>query len=450
MELTLARALRVSSPAPIAFAGAGGKTTSLFRLARELAPPVIVTATTHFGTWQIPLADQHLIAESPGALKEIEHGLNGVILVTGPVVQHRTTPIRPGLLEWLRGFCGNHAVPLLIEADGSRQKPLKAPAPHEPAIPEFAEQVVYVAGLSCLGQPLTEEVVHRPEAFARVSGLALGEAITPEALRAALSHPGGGLKNMPPKAKRTLLLNQADTPLLQSSGGRLARSMLSDFDAVVVGSLHEQPVASLQVFERTAGILLAAGEAKRFGQPKQLLDWRGQPFVRAVAEVALSAGLTPVVVVTGAYAAQVEAAARDLSVRIARNEEWSQGQASSVRTGIESLSPSGFGKTGVGAAIFLLADQPQIGTDVIRALVEAHTRSLAPVIAPLVLEEKRANPVLFDRLTFPDLTKLEGDTGGRALFSKYPVEYVPWHDDRLLLDVDRPEDYQRLISNDKL
>ena len=55
-----------------------------------------------------------------------------------------------------------------------------------------------------------------------------------------------------------------------------------------------------------------------------------------------------------------------------------------------------------------------------------------------------ANPVLFDRVTFPDLMKLEGDVGGRGIFSKHKVTYLPWHDDALLLDVDTPEHYQRL------
>jgi molybdenum cofactor cytidylyltransferase len=99
---------------------------------------------------------------------------------------------------------------------------------------------------------------------------------------------------------------------------------------------------------------------------------------------------------------------------------------------------------GVGGGIFLLADQPQVTTEVIRALVERHAQSLPAILAPLVLEEKRANPVLFDSICFPDLLNLEGEAGGRALFSKYPVAYLPWHDQSLLLDVDTPEDYRRL------
>ena len=82
--------------------------------------------------------------------------------------------------------------------------------------------------------------------------------------------------------------------------------------------------------------------------------------------------------------------------------------------------------------------------------METHAAELQPVIAPLVLMERRGNPVLFDRVAFRDLMELQGDVGGRSIFSRYHVEYMPWHDDRLLLDVDNPEDYRRLIEADTL
>jgi molybdenum cofactor cytidylyltransferase len=74
-----------------------------------------------------------------------------------------------------------------------------------------------------------------------------------------------------------------------------------------------------------------------------------------------------------------------------------------------------------------------------------HRWSIAPLVA-----DRRANPVLFDARTFPELMRLEGDVGGRAVFHSQRVEYLPWHDDRLLLDVDTPEMYQRLISDETL
>ena len=476
--LSLVQALRVNSSAWVAFVGAGGKTTAMFQLARQLSAPVIVTATSHLGAWQIGLADQHIITETPAPLEELEDGLNGIILITGKMDGDRTKPINIDLLHWLQQFCGYHSIPLLIEADGSREKPLKAWAEHEPPIPDFVDLVVQVVGLQGLGKPLTNEYVHRPELFSKLSGLNLGASISQDSLLRVLTHSEGGLRHIPTNARRVVLLNQADTHELQSAAQGIAQSLIPPYHAVVISSLEQEKVFA--VHEPVAGIILAAGESARFGQTKQLLDWKGQPFVRAVTQTALEAGLAPVIVVTGANAEQVEFAVRDLKVIVVKNEKWRSGQGSSIRAGINVLtqpplsllqirqqtdsvykedSPLGVGggappaeragAVGVGGAIFLLADQPQVTTSIIRALVEKHAEGLDPIIAPMVIDQ-RANPVLFDRLTFADLMTLEGDVGGRAIFHKHRVEYLPWHDDRLLLDVDTPEMYQRLISDESL
>jgi len=442
--MKLSRALRIAHPARVVIVGAGGKSTALFQLARELPPPVIVSATTHLGTWQIPLAERHIVASSPAQIKSIEHNLEGVILVTGQIKDDRTQPLDGQTLTWLHEFCSFHSISLLVEADGSRQKSLKAPGEHEPPIPDFSRTVVVLAGLSGLGKPLYEENVHRHEIFARLSGLQTGEIVTSAALACVLSHPEGGLKNIPGTARRTVLLNQADTPELQAQAKALSKDLLGDYHSVLIASLKEETVHA--VHEPIAGIILAAGQAQRFGQPKQLLDWRGEPFVRVVAKTALEAGLSPVVVVTGAYHDQLAAALQDLPVSIVHNAEWQNGQASSIRAGIKTLTPSPSplkGEGNSGGAIFLLADQPQVTPTILHALVAEHTVTLAPVIAPMVID-RRANPVLFDRVTFADLMELEGDVGGRGIFSKYKIDYLPWHDDALLLDVDTPEHYQRL------
>ena len=449
--MNLARALRIhdrhlkpdeSFPGVISLTGAGGKTTALFQVARELVKHsmVIVTATSHLGIWQIPLAERHIIANHSDVLQLPSEG---IILVTGEIENDRTKPVSETALNWLREESKKRAIPLLIEADGSRQKPLKAPAVHEPPIPEFTDLVVHVTGLSALGKPLTDEHIFRAEIFSQLSGLPLGSPVTPQAILKVLSHPQGGLKNIPSQARRIVLLNQADTPELESIGGSMARELLDDFDSALVGSLQN---STLQTFERTAGIILAAGESTRYGAPKQLLDWRGKPFVRQVAETALKSGLEPVVVVTGFRAADVQSALSGLPVTIVHNPEYQQGQSTSIRAGINSLNLGDLGvlSGSIGSAIFLLADQPQIPVDVIRALVESHGQNMQAILAPLVLENRRANPVLFDRDTFPDLMQLTGDVGGRGIFDKYRVEYLPWHDDILLFDVDKPEDYQRL------
>jgi len=194
--------------------------------------------------------------------------------------------------------------------------------------------------------------------------------------------------------------------------------------------------------ESVAGIILAAGASQRMGQPKPLLLWRGKPFICHVARTALDAGLTPVVIVTGARAEEVRAALADLPVEIIYNPNWAEGQSTSVQAGLQSLPPE------TDAAAFLLADQPHIPAALVRALLEQHVQTGAPIVAPLI-GEQRGNPVLFDRSTFPDLMSLRGDAGGRLIFSRYPAAYVPWPDPSLLLDVDTLEDYERLLKSDR-
>ncbi len=448
MELTLAQALRINSSSCVAFIGAGGKTTAMFQLARQLHSPVIVTATSHLGIWQIGFADQHIIAETFAAWEEFDHGLKGILLVTGEIEQDRTKPIKKDLLNSLREFCGYHSIPLLIEADGARQKPLKAWAAHEPPISSFTDQVVQVVGLSGVDRSLSNKYVHRPEIFSELSGLKIGEAVTTAALVNILTHTKGGLKNIPISARRVALLNQADTAELQAVAHGMVQSLLRAYHSVIISSLEQEKIFA--VHEPMAGIILAAGASMRFGKPKQLLDWKGQPFIRVVAKTALEAGLSPVIVVTGANSEQIEAAVRDLDAKIVKNAEWKNGQASSIKAGLLTLNPTPLPtRDRIGGAVFLLIDQPQVTTSILRALIEKHAEGLYPIVAPLVMDQ-RANPVLFDRTTFSDLMTLEGDVGGRAIFHKHHVEYLPWHDDRLLLDVDTPEMYQRLISDETL
>ncbi|MBL8098301.1 MAG: putative selenium-dependent hydroxylase accessory protein YqeC [Anaerolineales bacterium] len=443
----------------ISFVGSGGKTTAMFQLAKQIyelriTSYVFLTCTTHLGTWQTKLADHHIVVKNKNDLRNIPD--KGIILLTGEIENEKTKPIDEETLNWLHIYCKNKNIPLFIEADGSRQKPIKAPAEHEPPIPEFTDIVIHVTGLSALDKKLNDEHVHRAEIFSQLTNLEINKSITTEAIIKVLTHPQGGLKNIPQHAKKIALLNQADTPELKSIGGSMAQNLLNHFDSVLVGSLQQD---NFQTFEKTAGVILAAGDSTRFGAPKQLLDWKGKPFIRHIAETALHAGLQPVLVITGIHHVDIESCLSDLPVTVIHNSNYKNGQSESIKLGIQQLlAPSvlsdtspkfdgssvKFGGERVGACIFLLADQPQIPVEVIRALKERHSQTLSPIIAPLVLEERRANPVLFDKVAFSDLLQLSGDVGGRAIFDKHKVDYLPWHDDILIFDVDTKEDYERL------
>jgi molybdenum cofactor cytidylyltransferase len=432
MDLTTA--LRIGAVARVALAGAGGKTTAMFTLARAATAPVFVAATAHLALEQSALADRHVIVEETLPLEPYLPA--DVTLLTGPGNDAgKTTGLSARSLQRVLDLANQHRALLIIEADGSKGLPLKAPAAHEPPIPGFVDTVIYVAGLAGLGQPLDAEHVHRPERYARLSGLSLGDAVTPDSIAKVLNDPDGGLKNVPPTARRIALLNQADTPELQAQAQVIARQLLPAYHAAAVTALKQRRI--LAVHEPAAGIILAAGASTRMGQPKPLLTWRGEPFIRHITRTALGAGLSPVVIVAGAHISALRAAVADLPVRLVHNPGWEAGQSTSVRSGLQALPDA------IGSAVFLLADQPQVPIELVKALKDRHAQSLSPIVAPLI-DDRRGNPVLFDRVTFADLLAVTGDVGGRAVFARYPIAYVPWHDAGLLLDVDTPEDYQRL------
>jgi molybdenum cofactor cytidylyltransferase len=452
--MNLVQAIRLTGNEAVALVGSGGKTTALFQLARQLKPPVIVSTTTHLGIQQARFADLHFIVRTVDDLNDLENSISSdVILVTGdPTQESRLAGLPADLMKKLFSITKEKNIPLLIEADGSRQKPLKAPSNHEPVVPDFVSIVVLFAGLSGLGKPLTAEWVHRPESFEHISGLRLGETITSEALARVLVSPVGGLKGIPENCRRIIILNQADSIEVQAQAQKMSSNLLDYYAAVCVASLepsNDQRTSGradenlnptiFAVHEHVAGIVLAGGGSTRFGKPKQILTWRGKTFIQQVVSTALVAGLSPLILVTGANHDQIIKLVGEEVKQVIHNPEWESGQSTSVRAGLSALDPN------VGGAVFLLADQPQIPATLIRALVDLHASTLAPIVAPMV-NDQRANPVLFDRATFPDFVDLRGDQGGRALFARNPVLWLEWLDESILLDVDSPEDYQRLLS----
>ena len=199
----------------------------------------------------------------------------------------------------------------------------------------------------------------------------------------------------------------------------------------------ERGVETAQV----AAIVLAAGGSERMGQPKQLLPIGGQPMVRLVTEAVAATGLAQVVVVTGADAEAVEAALAGLPADIVANESWAEGMSSSMRAGLRALRP------GIQAVLLVLGDQPALTTDLLQLLVARYRATGAPIVAPFY-HGQRGNPVLFDRVLFPELLAVEGDRGGRLLIVRHEeqVEWVKVDDPAVIMDIDSPEDYEEILG----
>ena len=441
--MRLADALRVDQKRVIAFTGAGGKSMAIDRLTREISGSrsVVVTTTTKFHFNQSSIAEAHLIARNPSELSRLSIllGNHTSVLVTGEAAEGepKWMGLDPSTVQALHPIIQTAKALLLIEADGARGCSLKAPAGHEPVIPAYIDLVVPVVGLDVVGAALNGTRVHRPELVASLLGLTMGDRLGLEHVASLVSDPSGGLKGVPQNVEIRVLLNKADTPDRLADGGLIAGRILASprIRAVVLASVTK-PNPVQEVVGRVAGVVLAAGDSRRLGQLKQLVNWRGRPLVWYAVQAALGGGLSPVVVVIGAQAQSVHQVLADERVIFVENPEWADGMSTSLNAGLAEVEEH------AEAVVLLLSDMPFVDEALVRALVKEHRHTLSPLVAPRA-GGRRANPVLFDRVTFPALHAVQGDHGGRGLFQHFPKVWIEW-DESILFDLDSPEDLRRL------
>lgn len=465
--MLLSTALRIRPKEVVALVGGGGKTTVMFQLADELRAEdrrVVTTMTTKIFVAQMARAPKRLILEGAGTLLArlpaalSDHG--HVLIAGGTIVeQDKVEGIPPELLDRVATHPAVDAV--IVEADGSRRLPFKAPAAREPVIPSSATILAPMVGLDVLAAPLDEEHVHRPGLVAALTGATLGAPVTPEMVAAVLAHPDGGAKGLPVDARLIPILNKVDDERLPAAR-QIARLLLAHprVDSVLIAAAAE-PDPVREAWGRVGAVVLAAGEARRFGSLKQVLPWHGAPLVAHVTAQALACpDIARVAVTVGAEAERVtaalEAGLKRGRPRVTAPEpqivpvpDWAAGQSRSVQAGLDALAPSAGrrrggedGGAGVDAVLFLLADQPGVSPELLSALIQRHRETLAPVVAPRHAGQ-RGNPVLFDRATFPEFALLRGDVGARPIIQAHAGEiaWVDWPTPEILQDLDTPDAY---------
>ena len=188
-----------------------------------------------------------------------------------------------------------------------------------------------------------------------------------------------------------------------------------------------------------AGILLAAGAARRFGSQKLVAKYRGEPIVRHAAR-ALADATDSLIVVTGSREEQVREALRGMPVMFASNANWEMGLATSLSRGLQEVDPA------AEAAVMALGDQPQLSARVVRDVIERWRETGKPIVSASY-RGIRAHPVLFAREMFDELMRLRGDAGARLLIERSAdrVAYVEI-DEAIPPDVDTAADLKALES----
>jgi probable selenium-dependent hydroxylase accessory protein YqeC len=206
--LKLHRALGISSGDVAAFVGAGGKSSAILAIADELleaGKTVLAVPTTKMLVNEAEKIGSLVTSEDAGELsakvrETLSGGASGVVVGSGLLSKNRVGGVEPAVVSSLAPL----ADVVLVEADGSRRRPIKGTAEYEPALPDAATLVVAVGNISAFGMPVDEEHVHRPELFSELTGIGAGQSITARAFARALAE--GSLAGIPDGARPAALI----------------------------------------------------------------------------------------------------------------------------------------------------------------------------------------------------------------------------------------------------
>ena len=244
---SLAHALCRGPEGMISLIGGGGKTTLMFRLAGELARTgrkVLTTTTTKI--FRPDHAQSPEVVTAPSAESLAAHVKDGLLrhshLTAGSTLDPETgklVGLDPTLLDhlWALGL----ADWMIVEADGSRQKPLKASDTHEPVIPGATTELILLAGLDALGRPLDEDHIHRPLIFSHNTGLALGCPVDEAAMALCIALELQKASGFCRAREHLVFLNKADTTDRIEAGVRIS-GLLKSYrlpERVIIAALQQ-------------------------------------------------------------------------------------------------------------------------------------------------------------------------------------------------------------------
>ena len=240
----LITALGLGPKEHVGVVGGGGKSTLCLALAESLGltgARVISTTTTKVRQVEADAFPRLVLYATDGpGLEAVKTGLDevgNVFLGQEFLENGKVEGISATLADDLFDMFGVEYV--ITEADGAAGRPLKAPAAHEPVVPESVTTVIALMGLEALGKPLGSDIVFRPALFTALTGLEEGDILNPEGLAKAFDGRMGLFKNTPMAARRMVFLNQLDVLPDDRAARDLARHLMFTqpfIERVILGS----------------------------------------------------------------------------------------------------------------------------------------------------------------------------------------------------------------------
>lgn len=435
-------ALRVLRGEVIAFVGAGGKTSALIALGHELAEAgwrVLATTTTRIGADQLALMPCACHTSEGTAAISTALSASGFVFVYDHISSGKV--YGPGLTWITAALDSLDSDVLLIEADGSRGLPMKAPYAHEPVIPVETSLVVPVVSLSVLGKPLDDRHVYNSEALVERFGFVRGSRVRSAWVAQVLRDESLALKGIPTDARVIGLINQ--TPVegyLRGRARAVAQWALRSprFEAVALGSVRgADPIHEVQ--RHVGAVVLAAGMSSRMGQHKVLLPWLGnQTILEHILTQLIQSKIDQITVVTGNQSGEVTALVKPFSVQTVFNPAYRTGEMlSSLKAGLSALPRH------ISAALIVLGDQPRIQPRVVHQVLTTYADGRGEIVAPQY-QGQRGHPILIDRRYWAEILDLPDGGAPRDVIRAHPeaLALIDVETDSVISDVDTPQDYR--------
>lgn len=191
-----------------------------------------------------------------------------------------------------------------------------------------------------------------------------------------------------------------------------------------------------------AAVILSGGASSRMGSPKALLPYQGRPFLEHLLEVTKHPKIGARRVVLGAHAEPIGKAVALNPEEVVVNEEWKQGQLSSIQAAVRSLPG------GTEGMLLCLIDHPLISAALVDGLIELFYRTRAPVVVP-VFEGRRGHPVIFSAALYGELEKAPADVGARSVVWAHRAEvreYVT-AEEGCVVNLNDPETFARMTGS---
>lgn len=394
-----------------AVVGAGGKTTLIRQMTKEYlaqGKTVLVTTSTHMYIEEDTLLtdDADQIIE---ALRQRQYVMAG---------RKAGNKIQALSMETYQKVC-QYADVVLIEADGSKHKPVKYPGEGEPVIYDNVDEIIVVFGLHAIGKKLSE-AVHRPE-LARQC-LQNTERFYDEAYVSAATRQKPVAEDivLTPAHIQTLVMKGYIEPLRKKYPRKRIRiKAMTDKSRMQIGC-----------------IIMASGQSRRFGSNKLLADFQGRSLIEWILAATTSAALAKRLVLTRSEEVRQICERWDIEVLqhkcLLRNE--------AIGLGIARMRA-------MDACLFCPADQPFLMPKSLEKLINAFQKKESGIFR-LSYGERVGTPILFGKEFFDELEALPEKCGGAYLARKYPeaVTLIEAENELELQDIDTPQDQERLLA----